>query len=130
MAKRNNYGGVPKNGSPHNGYNTRKAPSGDTTGAGIKSRGKGKGNRGRGGGPPPNTRDVQAQIDKQHQLQQRKEPNTSRKKLVRFVVKGVLESSAANDNDRGLGKCCKWLADHARDRLKRPEDYVYVKYVS
>ncbi|KAL8905503.1 MAG: hypothetical protein Q9207_002606 [Kuettlingeria erythrocarpa] len=139
MARRNDYGGVQKNGPPHNGYDARrpaqdqfivvKAPSGDTAGAGKQNRGqgKGKGNRGRGGAPPPNTRVVQAQIDKQHQLQQRREPNTSRKKPVSFVVKGLLESSAAGDNDKGLERCCKWLADHGRDRLKRPEDYVYVK---
>lgn len=137
MAKRNNSGGVHKKGPPHNGYNTGgqaqgqfivvPAPSAHTAGGGNNNRGKGKGNRGRGS---PNTRGGQAQVDKQYQLQQRKEHDIPRNKLVTFVVKGVSESSAGNDNDNGLAKCSKWLADWARDRLKRPGDYVFVKNVS
>ncbi|KAL8763544.1 MAG: hypothetical protein Q9184_000670 [Pyrenodesmia sp. 2 TL-2023] len=134
MAKRNNSGGVHKNRPPHNGYNTRgqaqgqfivvPAPSADTAGAGNNNRGKAKGNRGRGS---PNTRGGQAQVDKQHQLQQHKEHDKSRNKLVTFVVRGVSESSAGNDNDNGLARCSNWLADWARNRLKRPGDYVFVK---
>ncbi|KAL8923585.1 MAG: hypothetical protein Q9208_004532 [Pyrenodesmia sp. 3 TL-2023] len=131
MAKRNNSGRVHKN-----GHNTRSqaqgqfivvpAPSADPAGAGNKhnNRGEGKGNRARAS---PNTRGGQAQVDKQHQLQQRREHDNSRNKLVTFVVKGVSESSAGNDNDNGLAKCSKWLADWARGRLKRPGDYVFVK---
>lgn len=76
-----------------------------------------------------NVNAAQAQIDKQHQLQQRNKPGKTNNELVTIVVKGVLESAAANEGDNGLTKCREWLEEWA-NRGKKPIDHVSLRYVS
>lgn len=50
--------------------------------------------------------------------------------LVKIVVKGILESGVANEQDSGLATCRNWLEERANYGYRKPIEYVYLKSVS
>ncbi|KAI4156868.1 MAG: hypothetical protein L6R39_000958 [Caloplaca ligustica] len=116
--------------SQKNGLSIRGAAGGRGGRGGFNDRGgfngrgafsdRGRGKPGRGHGRPKfNVDMVQAQIDQQHYHHQNE--------LATIVVKGVLDSDVANENDSGFATCRNWLEDWGRQGLKRPAEYVYLK---
>lgn len=93
---------------------------------GFDQRGRGPRNRGSGRGILRGDATA-TQIDQQHPYHQR---NGQRSDLVKIVVKGVLQSDAANESDNGLAACREWLEKWANRGITRPMDYVSLKSVS
>ncbi|KAL8694878.1 MAG: hypothetical protein Q9218_000542 [Villophora microphyllina] len=47
--------------------------------------------------------------------------------LVKIVVNGLLESSAASERDNGMTACRKFLVEMANEGYNQPREYVYLK---
>ncbi|KAL8780955.1 MAG: hypothetical protein Q9194_000639 [Teloschistes cf. exilis] len=80
----------------------------DRGGRGIQIRGRGRG-------------------DSRHGANNNEHNRHNSNDLVKIVVNGLLESTAASERDFGLSACRKMLVERANDGYNQPREYVYLK---
>ncbi|KAL8666707.1 MAG: hypothetical protein Q9202_001245 [Teloschistes flavicans] len=87
--------------------------------------GRGKGERGRGKGMQVRGRGGRGEF--KHGANNNEHNKHTSNDLVKIVVNGLQESTAASERDFGLSACRRMLVEKANDGYNQPREYVYLK---